>query len=82
MSRTGGPAPLLAICRHTYVAPTDAEAETVMREAYKAWWEHFIALWKRHGANVVVAQYEEDFDASRGEGSVYCGFADHRGGTD
>ena len=63
--QNGGPTPLLAICRHTYVAPTDAEAEAVMREAYKAWWDHFIALWKRHGANVVVAQYEEDFDASR-----------------
>ena len=32
---SGGPTPLLALCRHTYVASTDEEAETVMREAYK-----------------------------------------------
>ena len=57
--------PKMAVCRHIYVAPTDAEAVAVMRVAYRAWWDHFIALWKRHGADVVVAQYEEDFDASR-----------------
>ncbi len=62
---SGDEVPLIALCRHTFVAPTDEEAENVMRQAYKAWWDHFIALWKRHGANVVVAQYEEDFDASR-----------------
>lgn len=54
--------PKFAMCRHTYVAETDAEAERIMREAYPAWYQHFVQLWIEHGANPVVAQYTADFD--------------------
>lgn len=54
--------PKIAICRHTIVAETDAEAERIMREAYPAWYRHFVALWKQHGDSPVVAAYTEDFD--------------------
>jgi alkanesulfonate monooxygenase SsuD/methylene tetrahydromethanopterin reductase-like flavin-dependent oxidoreductase (luciferase family) len=57
--------PLMAVCRHTYIAETDAEAERVMREAYPAWYAHFIELWRLHGAGPVTAQYTEDFDETR-----------------
>ncbi len=57
--------PKMAICRHTYVAETDAEAERIMREAYPAWYTHFVQLWRAHGDNPVVAQYTEDFDETR-----------------
>ena len=54
--------PKFAMCRHTYVAETDAEAERIMREAYPAWYQHFVALWIEHGANPIIAQYSADFD--------------------
>lgn len=54
--------PKMGICRHTYIAETDAEAERVMREAYPFWYRHFVHLWKAHGGNPVVAAYSEDFD--------------------
>lgn len=54
--------PKIAICRHTVIAETDEEAERIMREAYPAWYEHFVALWKQHGDSPVVAAYTEDFD--------------------
>jgi alkanesulfonate monooxygenase SsuD/methylene tetrahydromethanopterin reductase-like flavin-dependent oxidoreductase (luciferase family) len=54
--------PKMAICRHTFIAETDAEAEWVMREAYPFWYQHFVALWKLHGGSPVVAAYSEDFD--------------------
>lgn len=57
--------PKMAICRHVYVAETDAEAEKIMREAYAAWHRHFVQLWVAHGTNPVVAQYTEDFDETR-----------------
>ena len=60
-----GPLPKMAICRHTIVAETDAEAERIMREAYPSWYRHFVQLWKAHGSNPVVAQYTEDFDETR-----------------
>ena len=57
--------PKMAVCRHTYVAETDAEAERIMREAYPAWYRHFVELWRAHGASPVVAQYTDDFDETR-----------------
>lgn len=54
--------PKMAVCRHTFVAETDAEAERIMREAYPHWYRHFVHLWKAHGGNPVVAAYTEDFD--------------------
>ncbi len=57
--------PKMAVCRHTYIAETDAEAERIMREAYPSWYRHFVALWQAHGAHPVVAQYTEDFDETR-----------------
>lgn len=62
---SGGQLPRMAVCRHTYIAETDAEAERVMREAYPAWYDHFIELWRLHGAGPVTAQYSEDFDETR-----------------
>jgi len=61
----GGGMPKMAICRHTYVAETDAEAERIMREAYPSWYRHFVELWRAHGSSPVVAQYSEDFDETR-----------------
>lgn len=69
----GGALPRMAICRHTYVAETDAEAEAIMREAYGAWHRHFVALWREHGANPVVAQYTEDFDETKGRDLLVFG---------
>ena len=60
-----GDMPKMAVCRHTYVAETDAAAERIMREAYPAWYRHFVELWRAHGASPVVAQYTADFDATR-----------------
>lgn len=54
--------PKMGICRHTYIAETDEEAERVMRNAYPFWYRHFVHLWKAHGGNPVVAAYTEDFD--------------------
>ena len=54
--------PKIAICRHTVIAETDAEAERIMRDAYPHWYRHFVALWKAHGGSPVVAAYTEDFD--------------------
>ena len=54
--------PRMGVCRHTFVAETEAEAERVMREAYPFWYRHFVHLWKAHGGNPVVAAYTEDFD--------------------
>ena len=38
--------PKMAVCRHTFVAETDAEAERIMREAYPAWYRHFVEPWR------------------------------------
>lgn len=54
--------PKMAVCRHTFIAETDEEAERVMREAYPFWYRHFVHLWKAHGGSPVVAAYTEDFD--------------------
>ena len=62
---TAGILPKMAVCRHTYVAETDAEAERIMREAYPAWYRHFVELWRAHGDSPVVAQYTDDFDETR-----------------
>lgn len=56
------PLPRMAVCRHMYIAETDSEAEAVMREAYAAWYNHFVALWRIHGAAPVVAQYTDNFE--------------------
>ena len=60
-----GDMPKIAVCRHTYVAETDAEAERIMRQAYPAWYRHFVELWRAHGTSPVVAQYTDDFDETR-----------------
>ncbi len=57
--------PRLSVCRHIYVADTDAEAERIMREAYDAWFHHFIELFRKHGAGPAAAQYIADFDETR-----------------
>ncbi len=54
--------PKFAMCRHTYVAETDAEAEHIMRAAYPAWYQHFVQLWIEHGADPVISRYSADFD--------------------
>ena len=65
--------PKMALCRHTYVAETDAEAERILREAYPAWYRHFVQLWKRHGDSPVVAAYTEDFDETAGKDLLLFG---------
>jgi len=59
--------PKLAICRHTYIAETHEEAERVMREAYPAWYDHFVYLWRQHSDSPAVAQYTDDFDETAGK---------------
>lgn len=63
-AHAGKSLPKMAICRHVFVAETDAEAERSIREAYASWYRHFVHLWKAHGGNPVVAAYTEDFDES------------------
>lgn len=57
--------PRMSVCRHTYVAETDAEAERIMREAYPAWYRNFIELFHKHGGMPANAQYTGDFDETR-----------------
>ena len=72
-ARNGGDMPRMAVCRHVYVAETDAEAEAIMREAYGSWFRHFMALWRAHGAHPSIAQYTDDFEETTGKDLLVFG---------
>jgi alkanesulfonate monooxygenase SsuD/methylene tetrahydromethanopterin reductase-like flavin-dependent oxidoreductase (luciferase family) len=71
----GEPTTRIGAARHVYVAETQAAAERIAARAYPAWYENFIALWRRHG--VVDPAYPATLEAARKEDAVIAGTPDH-----
>jgi alkanesulfonate monooxygenase SsuD/methylene tetrahydromethanopterin reductase-like flavin-dependent oxidoreductase (luciferase family) len=48
--QAGGKSPLVGAQRHVVIADTDAEAMTLARPAYQAWYDSLTSLWRRFGS--------------------------------
>jgi alkanesulfonate monooxygenase SsuD/methylene tetrahydromethanopterin reductase-like flavin-dependent oxidoreductase (luciferase family) len=68
------PLPMIGAARHVYIAETRAEAERIAERAYAAWYENFIALWRRHGQ--VDAAYASTVALARERDAVVIGTPD------
>jgi alkanesulfonate monooxygenase SsuD/methylene tetrahydromethanopterin reductase-like flavin-dependent oxidoreductase (luciferase family) len=66
-------APVIASARHILVAETDAEAETVARSAYQAWYGALSKLWAEQGMAVHTSVIYANYDEARSLGTVVAG---------
>ena len=65
--------PLLGTLRHIVIAPTDEEALTIARRAYRRWRASFWHLWNAFGARPRFAAYPETFDELIEQGQAVAG---------
>ena len=74
--------PLMGVSRHIVVAPRDAEAKTLAREAYAHWLESFDSLWRQRGPSVrelvpsIGALYPDSWDELEAMGNGFAGNPD------
>lgn len=69
------PLPKLGAARHIFVAATQDEAERIGARAYAAWYENFIQLWRKFGAENNV--YAPDLAGARARDALIVGTPDH-----
>jgi len=60
----------IGVARHVFIGETMEEAERIGARAYAAWYENFIALWRKHGME--DRAYASDLTAARARRG-YCG---------
>jgi alkanesulfonate monooxygenase SsuD/methylene tetrahydromethanopterin reductase-like flavin-dependent oxidoreductase (luciferase family) len=71
-SRHGGtPTTRMGAARHVFVGETMEEAERIGARAYAAWYENFIALWRKFG--VVDTAYASDLATARDRDAAIVG---------
>ncbi|MFM2241084.1 MAG: hypothetical protein RJA69_2458 [Pseudomonadota bacterium] len=64
--------PLMGTTRHMVIAPTEAEAQDLAREAYARWHRSFMYLWDRHGTKP-GAYFPSTWDELAGAGRALAG---------
>jgi alkanesulfonate monooxygenase SsuD/methylene tetrahydromethanopterin reductase-like flavin-dependent oxidoreductase (luciferase family) len=64
----------MGVARHVFVGETMEEAERIGARAYAAWYENFIALWRKFG--VVDTAYASDLATARDRDAAIVGTAE------
>jgi alkanesulfonate monooxygenase SsuD/methylene tetrahydromethanopterin reductase-like flavin-dependent oxidoreductase (luciferase family) len=74
LGRSEADMPRIGITRHIVVADTDAQAQTIAREAYPRWRAAMEFLWKRSGQDFLLKEiYPMDYDALQAIGHGIAG---------
>ena len=61
----------IGVARHVFIGETMEEAERIGARAYAAWYENFIALWRKHGME--DRAYASDLTAARARDAAIVG---------
>ncbi|OLC14849.1 MAG: hypothetical protein AUH29_09325 [Candidatus Rokubacteria bacterium 13_1_40CM_69_27] len=65
------PLPKLGMSRHVVLAPTEAQAEALVRPNYAVWYANLTKLWRDFGS--IPIRFARDFDEARQRGLAIVG---------